>query len=54
MKALIERVQRAGWNFDDIERATRTLLWAQRRALEENAKLEADLAIMRAMARAAS
>ncbi|MFI0849148.1 hypothetical protein [Mesorhizobium sp. IMUNJ 23232] len=53
LQGFIERAQRAGWSLDDIERATRTLLWAQRRALEETAKLEADLAIMRAMARAA-
>lgn len=51
LQAFIERAQRAGWRFDDIERATRTLLWAQRRAMEETAKMETDLAIMRAMAR---
>ncbi|MEQ1956078.1 hypothetical protein [Mesorhizobium sp. CN2-181] len=53
LQAFFERAQYAGWNFHDIARATRTLLWAQRRAMEENAKLEADLAIMRAMARVA-
>jgi hypothetical protein len=53
MQAVIERMQQAGWDFGEIERAAKMLLWAQRRALEETAKLETDLAIMRAMARAA-
>ena len=51
--AMFERMQQAGWNFGEIERAAKMLLWARRRALEETAKLEADLAIMRAMTRAA-
>lgn len=43
--AVFERMQAAGWTVGEIERATRTLLWARRRAMEETAKLEADLAI---------
>lgn len=52
LQAAFDRMQRAGWNFGEIERAAKMLLWAQRRALEENAMLEANLAILRAMERA--
>ncbi|WP_442579120.1 hypothetical protein ACSBOB_26935 [Mesorhizobium sp. ASY16-5R] len=51
MRAVFDRMQQAGWNFGETEHAAKTLLWAQRRALEENAMLEANLAIMRAMRR---
>ena len=52
LQSFIERAQQAGWSFDEIDRGMRTLLWAQRRAMEETAKMETDMAIMRAMARA--
>ncbi|WP_442580695.1 hypothetical protein ACSBOB_01455 [Mesorhizobium sp. ASY16-5R] len=52
MRTMFDRMQQAGWNFGEIEIAAKTLLWAQRRALEENAMLEANLAILRAVERA--
>ena len=51
MRAVFGRMQQAGWNFGEIGRAAKTLLWAQRQALEVNAMLEAHLAILRAMER---
>ena len=48
-----ERLERAGWRFDDIERAVRKLLEDERQTIKASASLEADLAIMRAMAKAA-
>ncbi|MGN6773177.1 MAG: hypothetical protein ACTHJQ_25510 [Rhizobiaceae bacterium] len=43
-----------GWAPGESMRALRRLIAARKRADEENAKLEADLAILRAMARARS
>lgn len=51
LAAVFDRMQAAGWTFGEIERAATTLQWARRRAMEETARLEADLVILRAMDR---
>ncbi|UPT53419.1 hypothetical protein [Synechococcus phage Ssp-JY39] len=51
-QTMIEEMAAVGWNPDEIERAAFKLIWAHRRTRFENAKVEAELAIMRAMERA--
>lgn len=49
---MIEEMAAVGWNPEEIERAVFKLIWAHRKTRFENAKVEADLAIMRAIERA--
>lgn len=51
-QTMIEEMAAVGWNPEEIERAAFKLIWAHRKTRFENAKVEAELAIMRAMERA--
>lgn len=51
-QTIIEEMAAVGWNPEEIERAAFKLIWAHRKTRFENAKVEAELAIMRAMERA--
>lgn len=51
-QTMIEEMVAVGWNPEEIERAVFKLIWAHRRTRFENAKVETELAIMRAMERA--
>lgn len=50
-QAMCEEMQAVGWTPNDIDHAILKLLAARRKTLYANAKVEAELAIMRAMAR---
>jgi hypothetical protein len=52
-QAIVECMMEVGWNRGEIMRALRKLIAADNMAQKETAKLEAELAIMRAMQRAA-
>ena len=51
-QAMIEAMMAGGWHPDEIERAVIRLTAAARMTRFENARVEADLAIIRAMERA--
>ena len=51
-QTMIEEMAEVGWNPEEIERAVFKLIWAHRKTRFENAKVEAELAIMRAIERA--
>lgn len=51
-QTMIEEMAAVGWNPEEIERAVLKLNWAHRKTRFENAKVETELAIMRAMERA--
>ena len=49
---MLEGLTAVGWSPDEIERAVLKLNWAHRKARFDMAKVETELAIMRAMERA--
>jgi hypothetical protein len=51
-QTMVQETTAAGWNPDEIERAVLKLNWANRKARFDVAKVETELAIMRALERA--
>lgn len=51
-QAIVDCMLEVGWNRDEIMRALRRLIVADNMTQKENAKVEAELAIARAMIRA--